>query len=68
MILAWAWLIFIGGLMITPGGIDCIACGPVGTSILGVVSIGLGILGFVVSRLRALGKAVAGIEKGHMHG
>lgn len=69
MALAWAWLIFIGGLMITPGGIECIACGPVWTRVLGVVSIGLGILGFVVSRLRALGKAAAGIEaKGDMHG
>jgi hypothetical protein len=48
-------------LMITPGGIECIVCGPVGTRVLGVVSIGLGILGFVVSRLRALGKAAAGL-------
>jgi murein DD-endopeptidase MepM/ murein hydrolase activator NlpD len=68
MVIAWAWLIFIGGLMITQGGIDCIACGPVGTRILGVVSIGLGILGFVVSRLGARGKAAAGIEIGNMHG
>jgi hypothetical protein len=31
--LAWAWLIFIGGLMITPGGIECIAGGPVWTKL-----------------------------------
>lgn len=69
MALAWAWLIFIGGLMITPGGIECIACGPVWTKLLGVVSVGLGVLGFVMSRLRARGKAASGIEaKADMHG
>ena len=41
MALAWAWLIFIGGLMITPGGIECIACGPVWTKSRGVVSVAL---------------------------
>jgi hypothetical protein len=53
--LAWAWLIIIGGLMITPGGVLCIACGPsapgyVGDTvirILGVVAVALGIAGFV---------------------
>lgn len=27
--LAWAWMIIVGGLLITPGGIWCIACGQV---------------------------------------
>jgi Peptidase family M23 len=45
--LAWAWIIFIGGLMITPGGVGCPACGPGLTKALGLVSIVLGVLGFV---------------------
>ena len=49
--LAWAWIIIIGGLMITPGGVDCIVCGPVLTRVLGVVSIALGILGVVSGAL-----------------
>jgi hypothetical protein len=51
--LAWAWLIIIGGLMITPGGVICIACGPsepgyVGGTVirvLGVISVVLGLTG-----------------------
>jgi Peptidase family M23 len=41
-LLTWAWIIIIGGLMITPGGIQCIVCGPALTIALGVVSILLG--------------------------
>jgi hypothetical protein len=41
-LLTWAWIIIIGGLMITPGGIQCIVCGPALTIALGVVSIVLG--------------------------
>ena len=48
--LAWAWLIIIGGLMITPGGIDCIVCGPVITNILGLISIAIGAAGFIIGR------------------
>ena len=48
--LAWAWIIIVGGLMITPGGIECIACGPLLTRILGVISVAIGIAGFVVGR------------------
>jgi hypothetical protein len=44
-VLAWAWLIYIGGLMITPGGIDCIVCGPWLRDILPIVSIALGVAG-----------------------
>ena len=53
--LAWAWLIIIGGLMITPGGVICIACGPSelgylgGTVIrvLGVISVAIGLTGLI---------------------
>ena len=45
--LAWAWLIIIGGLMFTPGGIECIRCGSLLTNVLAIVSIGLGVLGIV---------------------
>ena len=48
--LAWAWIIIVGGLMITPGGIECIACGLVLTRILGVISVAIGIAGFVAGR------------------
>ena len=52
--LAWTWLIIIGGLMITPGGIECIACGFVFTKILGVISVVIGITGFVPDRIQTL--------------
>jgi len=45
--LAWAWIIVIGGLMITPGGIGCPACGPIWTNVIGVVSITVGVAGIV---------------------
>lgn len=48
--LTWAWIIIVGGLMIIPGGIECIACGPVLTRLLGVISVALGIAGFVSGR------------------
>ncbi len=43
--LAWAWIIIIGGLMITPSGVDCIKCGPTLTKALGIISIAVGVLG-----------------------
>jgi murein DD-endopeptidase MepM/ murein hydrolase activator NlpD len=58
--LAWAWIIIVGGLMVTPGGVDCIACGPIGTVILGIISITIGVAGFV---LQALGRR-AGLLRG----
>jgi hypothetical protein len=73
-VLAWAWVIIIGGLMITPGGIDCIACGPVLTKVIGVVSIVLGALGFAsraVADRAAARQRVARPQidaKGDMHG
>ena len=48
--LAWAWIIIVGGLMITPGGIECIACGPLISKILGVISVAIGVAGFVLGR------------------
>ena len=52
--LAWAWLILLGGLLITPGGVLCIKCGPadpgyigdVLVNILGIVGIALAVAGF----------------------
>ena len=51
--LAWAWIIFLGGLMITPGGVSCPKCGLALTDLLAIVSIGLGVLGFVSLALAA---------------
>jgi hypothetical protein len=53
--LAWAWLIVIGGLLITPGGTWCIKCGAQDSqyigdflvNVLGVVSIGFGVFGLI---------------------
>lgn len=55
-VVAWAWMIIVGGLLITPGGVFCIVCGPsikapgyIGdpaVPVIGIVSIALGILGF----------------------
>ncbi len=42
----WAWMIIVGGLMITPGGVFCLVCGPVLNNVLAVLSIVLGIAGF----------------------
>jgi hypothetical protein len=50
--LAWAWIIILGGLMITPGGIECIVCGFVLTKILGVISVVIGITALVTDRIR----------------
>jgi hypothetical protein len=53
--LAWAWEILVGVLLITPGGVLCIACGSsvqalgyIGrpaTVVVGVLAIALGIFG-----------------------
>ena len=54
--LALALLIIIGGLMITPGGIYCIVCGPVISRVIGVISILIGVSGFAVGlRQRSVG-------------
>jgi hypothetical protein len=54
-VLAWAWMIIVGGLLITPGGVMCIACGvnskgyigDTAVLVLGAVSIVLGLVGIV---------------------
>jgi hypothetical protein len=54
-VLAWAWMIIVGGLLITPGGVFCIACGrnspgyigDPAVLVLGVVSLVLGAVGLV---------------------
>ena len=45
--LTWAWIIIVGGLMIYPGGIECIVCGRGITMLLGIASVILGVLGFL---------------------
>ena len=45
--LAYAWIIIVGGLMITPDGVQCIACGRTLTTVLAVLSIGLGVVGLI---------------------
>lgn len=66
--LAWAWEIIVGGLLITPGGVICIACGvPVqapgyigqtATFVVGIVAIVLGIYG--IATAGRAGASVAG--------
>ena len=67
--LAWAWIIVIGALMITPGGIWCIACGQVinqpgyigqtAVMILGVGAILLGLIGLATEGRAATAGAPA---------
>lgn len=47
--LAWAWIIIIGGLMITPGGVSCIVCGPTISKVVGVILIAVGIAAIATS-------------------
>ena len=53
---AWAWLIIIGGLMITPKGPIPISIEGRTATILGVISIVLGVAAFVTSRSRSEGR------------
>jgi hypothetical protein len=43
--LTWAWMIIIGILMITPGGVFCLACSPSLLAGIGVITIILGLVG-----------------------
>jgi len=55
--IAWAWMILVGGLLITPGGVLCIACGHAAgvagyigdpaVLVLGIGSIILGAFGLI---------------------
>jgi hypothetical protein len=67
--LAWAWIIFIGALMITPKWIFCIKCGvPIdapgyigdfAVTFLGIGSIILGVVGLTTSILEvSVGKSM----------
>jgi len=47
---ALAWIIIVGGLMITPDGIFCIACNPGLIKVLGAISVVLGAAALAVSR------------------
>jgi hypothetical protein len=49
--IAWAWIIIVGVLMITPNGVQCIACGATLNLILAVLSIVLGAVG-IYSEIR----------------
>ncbi len=63
--LAWAWLILVGSILITPIGPICITCGPnapgfmgrVAATVFGLVSIGLGIAGFAPGGRLPAGRA-----------
>ena len=66
--LAWAWEILIGALLITPGGVLCIACGTTvqapgyigetATKVIGVIAILLGVYGIATAaRARSAGGA-----------
>jgi hypothetical protein len=50
--LTWAWLIIIGGLLITPSGTFCIKCGSldigyIGDTVINVLGIGAIVLGVI---------------------
>jgi hypothetical protein len=59
-IFAWVWMIIVGGLLITPGGIFCIVCGTeidasgfIGKPavfLMGIASILIGITGFATMK------------------
>ncbi len=49
-VIAWAWVIIIGALMITPNGVHCIACGETGNLFMGVTSIVLGAVSIFVNK------------------
>jgi len=55
-VLAWAWMIIVGGLLIflPHGPVVCIVCGGVGTVSIGVISAVLGILGFTLGSAGAI--------------
>ena len=63
-VFAWAWMILVGGLLITPGGSSCIHCGIDGPGYIGDpavfvlagVSLALGTVG-LVSAIRERNRA-----------
>ena len=51
--LTWAFVIIIGGLMLTPDGIDIIVANPALRLAMGVIAIALGGMGFIEQRRQA---------------
>ncbi|NEQ48084.1 MAG: hypothetical protein F6K00_32950 [Leptolyngbya sp. SIOISBB] len=51
--LTWAFVIIIGGLMLTPDGIDIIVTNPILRLAMGVIAIALGGMGFIEQRRQA---------------
>lgn len=51
--LTWAYVIIIGGLMITPDGIGPIVTNPAVRVVVGGIGVALGVLGFIGMRGRA---------------
>lgn len=47
--LAWAFPIILGGLMLTPRGIVCIACGDSLTPVVGIIAILIGLAAFALN-------------------
>lgn len=47
LVLAWAWIVVIGGLMITPGGVSCPVCGPYLSTLAGISLVAIGITGLL---------------------
>ena len=48
--LAWAWIIIVGGGILTPGGFVCTRCGPLLTIGISVISVAIGTIGFMFGR------------------
>ena len=65
--LAWAWMIVIGALLVTPGGTLCIKCGPLDpgyigdplVNVLGLATIVLGIIGLAGLVSRGAGSSLS---------
>jgi hypothetical protein len=53
--LTWAFVIIVGGLMITPEGINPIVTSPAIRFILGILSIAVGAIGFISMKGKAAG-------------
>jgi len=63
--LAWAWIIIVGGLLLTPKGWVCIRCGPgdpgyIGDPVILVLGVGSLILGAIGLAGALRGKNAAG--------
>lgn len=60
LVAAWAWIIIIGGLMLTPDGKwTCIVCGETLSFVLPIVTLGVGVFGLVSSVVIARARIAA---------